>query len=100
MPIQNYGTQFVKCCHRFATSALTVVALFLIVFVTSLNNKEIYEMYTGFCCRNLMERDHFEKQGLVWRIILEWIFKNWVGDIERIDLDQDRNRWRALGMRQ
>jgi len=30
-------------------------------------------MHTGFCCRNLMERDHLEKQGLVWRKILEWI---------------------------
>ena len=74
-----------------------MVTLFLIVFVTSISNKEIYEMHTGFCCRNLMERDHLKKRVLVWRIILEWIYKIWDEGIERIDLGQDRDRWRALG---
>jgi hypothetical protein len=44
-----------------------------------------------------MGRDHLEKQGLVWRIILEWIFKIWDGGIESVDLGQNRDRWRTLG---
>jgi len=47
-----------------------------------------------------MERYHLEKQGLVCRIILEWIFKISDGGIERIDMDQNWVRWRPLGMRQ
>jgi hypothetical protein len=30
------------------------------------------------------------------RIILKWIFGKWVGDVDWIDLAQDRDRWRAL----
>jgi hypothetical protein len=29
-------------------------------------------------------------------IILKWIFKKWVGDMDWIGLVQDRDRWRAL----
>jgi len=35
------------------------------------------EMYTGFWCRNLRERDHLKDPGLDWRIILRWIFRKW-----------------------
>jgi hypothetical protein len=30
------------------------------------------------------------------RIILKWIFKKWYGDMDWIELAQDRDRWRAL----
>jgi len=31
------------------------------------------------------------------RIILRWIFRKWdVGDVDWIELAQDRDRWRAL----
>jgi len=29
-------------------------------------------------------------------IILRWIFRKWERGMDRIDLAQDRNRWRAL----
>jgi hypothetical protein len=35
------------------------------------------EMYTGFWCGNLSERDHLEEPGLDGRIILRWIFRKW-----------------------
>jgi hypothetical protein len=31
-----------------------------------------------------------------WEIILKWIFKKLDGDIDWIELAQDRNRWRAF----
>jgi hypothetical protein len=31
-----------------------------------------------------------------WRMILKWIFLKWYGGVDFIDLDQDRDRWRAL----
>jgi hypothetical protein len=30
------------------------------------------------------------------KIILRWIFRKWSGGIDRIDLAQDRDRWRAV----
>jgi hypothetical protein len=39
-----------------------------------------------------MEGDHLEDG----RIILKWIFKKWDGDMNRIDMAQDRDRWRVL----
>jgi hypothetical protein len=38
------------------------------------------EVYTGFCWGNLRERDHFEDPYIVGRIILNWIFRKWVGE--------------------
>ena len=32
-----------------------------------------------------------------WRIILKMIFKKWLGNMECIDVDQDRDKCRALG---
>jgi hypothetical protein len=38
-----------------------------------------------------------EDQGVDVRIILRWIIRKWEwGGMDRIDLDQDRERWRAL----
>jgi hypothetical protein len=39
----------------------------------------------------MREGDHLKDQGLDGRIILKWIFKR----LDE-DLDQDRDRWRAL----
>jgi hypothetical protein len=45
----------------------------------------------------MRERDHLEDPGVGGRIILRWIFSKLdVGDMDCIDLAQDRDRWRAL----
>jgi hypothetical protein len=43
-----------------------------------------------FWWRNLRERDHLEDPGVDGRVILRWIFREW------IDLAQNRDRWREL----
>jgi hypothetical protein len=35
------------------------------------------EVYTGFWCGNLRERDHLGDPGVDGRIILKWIFRKW-----------------------
>jgi hypothetical protein len=41
----------------------------------------------------MRERDHLEYAGIDGRIILRWIFRKWdVGDMEWIELAQDRDR--------
>jgi len=35
------------------------------------------EVYTGFLCGNLRERDHIEDPGVDGRIILNLIFRKW-----------------------
>jgi hypothetical protein len=51
----------------------------------------------GLWYGTLRIRDHFEDPGVDGRIILRWIFGKWdVGDMDWIDLAQDRGRWRAL----
>jgi hypothetical protein len=42
------------------------------------------------------ERDHYEDQDVGGLIILGWILEVRWGDVDWIDLAQDRNRWRAL----
>jgi hypothetical protein len=37
-----------------------------------------------------------EDPGVDGRIILKWIFKKWDGGIDRIDMAQGRDRWRAI----
>jgi hypothetical protein len=37
-----------------------------------------------------------EDPGVDARIILRWIFRKWEGGVDGIDVDQDRDRWRAL----
>ena len=46
--------------------------------------------------QDLRERSHLEDLGIDGRIILKWIFKNWDGSINLIDLAQNRDRWQAL----
>jgi hypothetical protein len=51
----------------------------------------------GFWCGDLRARDYLEDQGVDVRIILKWIFKKWGGgDLDWIDMVQDRDRWRVL----
>jgi hypothetical protein len=42
------------------------------------------------------EGDHFGDPGVEGRIILKRMFKKWDGDMNLIELAQDRDRWRAL----
>jgi hypothetical protein len=54
------------------------------------------EVHTGFWWGGLRERGHLEDLGIDGRLILKWIIKNWDGDMDWIDLVQDRERWRTL----
>jgi hypothetical protein len=45
---------------------------------------------------NLRERDHLKYLGLDGRIILKWNLKKRDGDMNWIDLAQDRDRLRAV----
>jgi hypothetical protein len=54
------------------------------------------EAYTGIWWGHLREIDHLGDPGADGRIILRWIFRKWDGDMDWIDLAQDRDRWRAL----
>ena len=45
---------------------------------------------------NPERRDKLEDPGVDVRIILKWIFRKWDGDMDWIDLAQDRDRWWAL----
>jgi hypothetical protein len=54
------------------------------------------EVHTGFWWGDLRESDHLGDPGIDGRIILKWIFKQWDGGMDWIELAQDRDRWRAL----
>jgi len=41
-------------------------------------------------------KKHLEDPSVDGRIILKWIFRKWDGDMDWINLAQNRNRWRAL----
>ena len=43
------------------------------------------EVYTEFWWGNPRERDHLEDPGADGRTIVKWIFKKWIGDVNRID---------------
>ena len=57
---------------------------------------ETEEVHTGFWWTNLRERNHLEDPGVDGRIILKWIFKNWNGGMDWIDVAQDMDRWWVL----
>jgi hypothetical protein len=42
------------------------------------------------------EGDHLKDPGADGRIILKWIFKKLDGNMDWIDLAQDRDKWQAL----
>ena len=42
---------------------------------------------------SLEERDQSKDEGVDERIILKWIFQKWNGDMELIDLAQNRDRY-------
>ena len=54
-------------------------------------------MYTGFWWGNWRVRDHLGDPGVDGRIILRWIFTKWdFGDMDWMEMTQDRDRWRTL----
>jgi hypothetical protein len=42
------------------------------------------------------DKDHLEDPGVDGRIILRWTFRKWDGDMDWVELAQDRDRWRTL----
>jgi hypothetical protein len=54
-------------------------------------------MCTGCWWGSLRERGHWGDQDIDGRIILRWIFRKLEGVVgTRMELAQDRDRWRAL----
>jgi len=56
----------------------------------------IRDLCTGFWWVNLTDRDRLEDTNLDGRIILRWIFREWDGSVDWVELAQDRDRCRAL----
>ena len=54
------------------------------------------EVHIGFWWINLIKRGLLEDTRLDGRIILKCIFRKWDGGMGRIDVAQNRDRWRAL----
>jgi hypothetical protein len=52
--------------------------------------------YTGFWRENLKKKESLEGLGVDGVIILQKIFKKWDAGIDRFELAQERDRWRAL----
>jgi hypothetical protein len=53
-------------------------------------------MYTKFWSGNLRDGDNLEDSGVDRGIIYKWVFEQWDGGMDWIDLAEDRDRWRAL----
>ena len=45
---------------------------------------------------NLREGDHLEDLDVHGSIILKWILKQWLGDMDWIDLAEYKERWRPV----
>ena len=54
------------------------------------------ELHTGFWLGDLRKRRYLEDLGTGGRIIIKCVFKKCDGGKDRIDLAQNRDRWRAL----
>ena len=52
--------------------------------------------YTGFWRKNLRKDDYLKNPGVDGRMILKQIFEKVDGDLDWIDLAQDREKWRAV----
>ena len=50
----------------------------------------------GFGGGDLRERGHLEVLVVDGSVVLKWIFNKWDEGMDWIDLDQDRDRWRAI----
>jgi len=58
---------------------------------------ERVQLHTGFWWGYLMRRDHLELPGLDGRIILKLIFKKLDGNMDCVDVAQDRDsRWTVV----
>jgi hypothetical protein len=53
-------------------------------------------VHTGFWWGDLREGDHLGEPGVDERIILNGSSRRGMGGMDRIELAQDRDRWRAL----
>jgi hypothetical protein len=53
-------------------------------------------VYKFFWWESPKERDHSEDRGINGRMGSEWIFGRLRGDVEWIQVAQDRDRWRAV----
>jgi hypothetical protein len=53
-------------------------------------------VHTGFWWENLREGDHLKDPGADGMIILKYVFEKWDGDMDWIDLAQDRDKWWAV----
>jgi hypothetical protein len=54
---------------------------------------------TRFWWESPKERDHSEDRGVDDTMESQWILERFTGRVERIQLAQDKDRWRLLGIR-
>ena len=53
-------------------------------------------MHIRFRWGNLREGSHLDDLNVEGRIILKWVFNEWDGGMDWIDMGRDRDRWLAL----
>jgi len=67
------------------SGGIAIIIIIIIIIITTINEMgwarsaygETGELYAGFWCGNLRERDRLEDPGVDVRIILRWIFSLW-----------------------